>query len=129
MGLRSQSKEENFIKTVSIMLLYLKNIGENPSELRYRGLNVSNERYQKTVLILPVAEKVLKAIGFEKNKEKLILPLYDEKSHEFLTQIDILNETKSKLQDIINNVKDDNRFFLKKSKRIVSKIIYINDIK
>lgn len=109
--LANQSKKENFLRTVSIMLLYLKNIRENPNELRYRGLNTSNERYRKTVFILPGAEQVLKAVGFEKNKEKLILPLYDEESHEFLTQIDILNETKSKLENMIKKTKEKKKTF------------------
>jgi len=76
-NLQTQNKEENFSRTISIMLLYIRNILENPYELRYRGLNVSNERYKETVFALG-AERILKVIGFEKSDGKFILPLYEK---------------------------------------------------
>lgn len=97
--LQTQNKKENFSRTINVMLLYIKNILENPSELCYRGLNVSNKYYQKTILS-PGAEEVLEAIGFEKNNGKLILPLYEKGSNESLTQLDVLNETRTRLEDI-----------------------------
>jgi len=99
--LQIQNKKENFSKMVSTILLYVKNIIENPQELRYRGLNVSNERYKKTILVLG-AEEILKAIGFEKNDEKFVLPIFEKGSNEFITQLNILTGTKAKLEEIIN---------------------------
>jgi hypothetical protein len=63
---------------LKLLLTYVKNIAENPSEVKYRSINTDSNAFKSKLAPLVGPMVVFKALGFEKVEDEAKLKLEGE---------------------------------------------------
>lgn len=79
-------------KCLKILILYLKNIVANPTEEKYRKINMDNKVYKTKIKPFIGAKILLLAVGFAPNDGNSALILAED------ADMDVLKQTKEKLE-------------------------------
>ncbi len=77
---------------MKILLVYIKNVVENPDEDKYKHINMESNAYKTKIKPFIGAKSLLLAVGFSPNDNGTGLDLDDDADREVLAQ------TKAKLE-------------------------------
>jgi len=68
--------------TLALLEKLTRNVVRNPSEAKFRKINLTNEKIQKTITDVPSAIDILKAMGWIQEEDSMVLPESVRLAHE-----------------------------------------------
>jgi UBX domain-containing protein 1/4 len=80
------------LKTLKILKIYVSNVVDNPSEAKFKSINMENNAFKTKVKPFIGAKALLMAVGFSPNEEGTTLVLNDDADPH------VLADTKAKLE-------------------------------
>jgi hypothetical protein len=80
-ALRSLPLEEA-ADTLALMDKLTRNVVRNPSEAKFRKINLTNEKIKKAITDVPNAVEVLKEMGWQQQEDFMVLPETVRLAHE-----------------------------------------------